>query len=150
MIAKGTRLTIFAEGATTTEMRAIAGLTPAILHNEVMAILEKRFVVHSISIMPRSLIWFGYQSWPYRAEVVVTTSIAYARADDAASIVANAFYQSAGSTPHACVDGYGPCELKPSVDPSYQPDSGFGKWAAFGVIALVAVTATGVFVAKRG
>lgn len=150
MLNKGTRIKVLAEGATTPEIRLIAGLTPEVLHNEVMGILEKKFVIHSVSIMPRSSVWFGYASWPYRAEIDLTTRVSYAQPDDAASIVANAFYQSAGALPSACVDGYGPCAIRPAVDPSQEPPSEFSKWAVWIVIALVAVTATGVFVAKRG
>jgi hypothetical protein len=149
MVNKGTRLTIYAEGATTTNYWGNPlGFRPEALQTGVYDVLAKKFTVHSVSVMPRSSIALGWLGWPYRAEVIVTTSVAYASADDAASIVANAFYQIGGSVPAACVDGYGPCDIKPAVDESKKP-SQIG-WMTFALIALVAVTATGVFVAKRG
>lgn len=150
MINAATRLIVYTEGATTKTWWNPAGFQPGDLQSGVMDILEKKFTVHSVSVMPRSNVYIGYLSWPYRGEVILTTKVAYAKADDVASIVANAFYQVAGALPGACVDGYGQCavELKPSVDESKAP-SELG-WMGFALIALVAITATGVFVAKRG
>lgn len=152
MVNKGTRLTIYVEGATTKTWLNPAGFQPSDLQNGVMDILTKKFVGVTVSVMPRSSVYIGYLSWPYRGEVHLTTTVAYGNADDAASIVANAFYQVGGALPGACVDGYGKCsiELPPSVDPSKEPTSPFSGWMIFAVVALVAVTATGVFVAKRG
>lgn len=149
MLNSGTRITVFAEGATTTNYWGNPlGFRPEALQTGVTDILAKKFTVHSVSVMPRSSVVLGWLGWPYRAEVILTTRIGYANANDAAAIVANAFYQIGGSVPGVCVDGYGPCALKPSVDDSKTPSQlGFG---AMIILGLVAITATGVFVAKRG
>jgi hypothetical protein len=148
MLAQRTRIRVFVEGATTNEWFDPTGFHPEELSNGVRDILSKKFVVHSVSVMPRSTVLIGYLGWPYRAELDLTTTVGYNKPDDAASIVANAFYQIGGAMPDACVDGYGICDIKPNVDPSMEP-SGFG-WKSFAVVALIAITATAVFVAKRG
>lgn len=142
MIPAGKRLTIIAEGSTD----AILPLDETDLNAGVMDILSHKFTVNSLSVMPRSSVYVGILDWPYRAQVIVTTTIAYNKPEDVSSIIANAFYQVGGSLPAVSIEGYNALPA-PSVDPSKEPSSGFG----FGVWTFgIAAIAVAIFVWKRG
>ena len=142
MIAAGTRVTINVQGQTS----AWLPLTEANLRDGVIDGLSHTFTVNSVGITPLGSVYVGLQDWPYSARVNVTTRVSYAKAEDVASIVANAFYQAGGSLPTVNAEGYGPRQdVAVMPEPSTGPGLGFGLWT-FGIVAI----AVAVFVFKRG
>ncbi len=83
--------------------------------------------------------------WDYRAEIETSSPTAHASIEDVISVVNGAFWSACDSQPTTSARGYTTqSEPRPPSAPPSVP------WWAIGILALVAVTATGVFVAKRG
>lgn len=84
--------------------------------------------------------------WDYRAEIEASSPSAHATIEDVISVINGAFWQACSAQPTTSAKGY-----TTQAEPPKTPGTGSGlPWWVLGILALVAVTATGVFVAKRG
>lgn len=107
---------------------------------------DRGWTVFSSVIVPGSNERFG--DWDYRAEISVSSPVAHASIDDLISVIRGVFWEEAGGYPTVSAQGYTSQGEQPAPTPLIPNfGSGIGAWI---LIALVLVTATGVFVAKRG
>lgn len=139
-------ITYIAEGRCVTLFTTFASDVRA----AVQATLTARgMTVRSSMIAPKSNERLG--DWDYRAEIIARSSSAHARIEDLESIVRGALWEAAGSPPTVTAQGYN-SQRTPAGNPGIPTPfgEGGGGLAVFALVALVLVTATGVFVAKRG
>lgn len=139
MINAGQTLTFDVKGTagqwiprTVAELRAqvIDSLTP-FLHVYDVSVTRESFLAD-----PENLY---YWAWPYVAVVTVQTRIAYASADDVASIVAHGFYNGGGTLPTVTTRGYGVQQL-PDVT------TGPSLFGSVTGVALLALLAAGLWI----
>jgi hypothetical protein len=142
MIAAGTRLTMSVKGETTNTIWNPLGFQTDDLRSGVLSLLSSSMTVNSLGVTARSTIYTGYLGWPYTATITITTRTAYAKAEDLASIIANAFYQAAGSLPTVNVQGYPstgaytPGESATSEPPAFDFGLALGGLGIFGLAAI--------------
>ena len=98
MIPVGTALSFSVEGQTSTSWMSVI-YTPTMLRGDVLDRLGARMTVRSLTITPREFVLSGTLPWQFSAEIDVVTRVAYARAEDVGSIIANAFGRASGTMP---------------------------------------------------
>lgn len=106
MIPAGTILTIDLTGSTSLWI----AVSPTDARAAVLNTLTAFFLVNNFTLnVPSGLsnaLAGDFVNTPYTATVTITTRVDYAQADDAGSVVANAFYQELGAVPTFSVEGY--------------------------------------------
>jgi hypothetical protein len=154
-IPAGKELEFIANGRCATLLTTFASDVRA----EVTEILSDRgWVVTSSVVIPKSNERLG--NWDYRAEIRAKSPVDHARVQDMEAVVVNAFWQACGTPPTVNTEGY-TRQGTPADNPSFFPmpwedrdkdgkPDGLAGLGTFILIALVLITATGVFVAKRG
>lgn len=142
MIATGTKITMSVKGETTNTIWNPLGFQTDDLRRGVIDVLSSRMTVNSLGVTARTAIFTGYVGWPYTATITVTTRTAYAKAEDVASIVANAFYQTGGALPTVNAQGYpstgsyAPNDPGTTEPPPFDWSKIFGGLGAFGLAAI--------------
>ncbi len=143
-IAANVTITYQAEGRCVTLLTTFASDVRAKV-NQILA--DRGWTVQSSMIAPKSNERLG--DWDYHAEIIARSPSAHASIRDMESVIRGALWEAAGAPPTVTADGYS-SQRSPSPNPGYTPNGDWSGVAAFVLVALVLVTATGVFVAKRG
>ncbi|HJR08437.1 MAG TPA: hypothetical protein VJ842_14340 [Pyrinomonadaceae bacterium] len=150
IIKKGTRIRWTAIGQTSAVFD-----TPSVeeLRSAAIAFIDDYMTVNSLSVDRDSGGMFGFGEYGYTATIETTTRVDHGGIDGPLKVIRDAFEEAAGAVPTVSAMGYTPDqpigprpggtneEEKPSILPSL---------GTFVLLALIAVTATAVFVAKRG
>lgn len=93
--------------------------TAAEVRAQVVDALTLQFHVYNVAMERETFLSdpenLYYWNWPYTAVVTVQTRVGYGSVDHAAAIVANAFYQGAGTMPTVTARGSGP-QQDPDVE----------------------------------
>ena len=140
MVPAGSTLTLDVRGTATSWLPTTpAGIRAAALDDLSPFFDVPDLVLSSTSILG-SQVTFPSFNYPYTGVLTLRTRVAYGDTDDVASIVANAFYNHAGSVPTVTVRGYG---VQQSA-----PPAGFGFGSFTPALGLVAVIVVGVVVLK--